>query len=72
MKFKHQLVLKNSNIDVGLGPGVVYERELNISESTLKMINTNDPKIVWATLESNVALLMEQIEVKLVCDEEEK
>jgi len=71
MKFKHQLVLKNSQLDIGFGPGVVFERELNISESTLKLIKSNDPKIVWASLESNVALLMEHIEVKLVQSDKE-
>lgn len=65
-KYKHQIVLKDSSIDYGLGPGVVFERELDISPSTIEMIQSNNPNIVWANIESDVALMLEHLEVRLI------
>lgn len=70
MKYKHQLVLKDSSLDVGFGPGVIFEKLLDISQPTAEMLKSNDPKIVWANIECNVALILEHIEVRLVCQKE--
>lgn len=71
MKYKHQLVLKGSSLDVGLGPGVIFEKPLDISQPTAEMLKSNDPKIIWANIESNVALILEHVEVRLVHQKED-
>lgn len=67
MKFKHQLILKGCEKDLlGLGPGILTEVELDISNRTCDLLNQNSPTILFAKHECDVMLIMEHICVKMV------
>lgn len=66
MKYKHQIILKGSDVNIGFGPGIVFEKPLEISPATMELIKSNNPNIMWATIESNVALMLEHLEVRLI------
>jgi len=66
VKYKHQIVLKGSNVDVGHGPGVLVEEERELSEQTIRLLRLNSPSILFAKTDCDVMFMMEHIEVKMV------
>ena len=62
MKYKHQIVLKNSKLDIGFGSGVLFEKELDLSDSTRELLESND--VVNAACDVN--FLLEHVEVKMI------
>lgn len=66
IKYKHQIVLKNSKLDIGLGPGVVFEKPLELSERTEKLLNANVSSIVFAKTDCDMMFLTKHVEVRMV------
>lgn len=69
-KYKHQLVLKGSTLNIGMGSGVLVEKELFLSEEATRLIKQNHPSIMFTRIECDTMLINENIEVRIVkCDE---
>lgn len=66
MKYRHQIVLKNSKLDIGLGPGVVFEKQLDLSEHTLHLLNKGHPAITFAKTDCDMMYLLDHVEVRMV------
>lgn len=68
-KYKHQLILKGSTLDIGMGCGVLVEKELFLSEEALRLIKQNHPSIMFTRIECDTMFISENIEVRMVkCD----
>lgn len=65
-KYKHQIVLKNSKLDIGLGPGVIFEKPLELSARTEKLLSANNSSIVFAKTDCDVMFLTDHVEVRMV------
>ena len=66
VKYKHQIILKGSNVDVGYGPGVLIEEDRQLSEKTERLLGLNSPSILFAKTDCDIMFMMEHVEVKLV------
>jgi hypothetical protein len=65
-KYKHQLVLKNSTLDIGFGPGVLFEKDLELSSRTLELLNKQSAGVMFAKIDCDTQFLMEHVEVRMV------
>lgn len=66
VKYKHQIILRGSDVDIGYGPGVLVEAERRLSAQTGRLIELNSPSILFAKTDCDMMFLMDHVEVKLV------
>jgi hypothetical protein len=69
-KYKHQIVLKDSKLDIGFGPGVLFERDLELSQRTLELLHKQSAGVMFAKIDCDTQFLMEHVEVRMVKDRE--